>query len=69
MKTKSKIPNQIHMFFHCANCMSDKPSGITPRDYLDVEVGWTKKGLQVWCKRCEMSVIDIDLLGQKVDAR
>lgn len=62
------IINNIEMFFHCASCMPDKPRGISPRDYADLEVGWTRKGLQVWCKRCDKNVINIDLLGQKVDA-
>lgn len=60
------MSNQIKMFFHCAECMKELPDGISPRDFSSVEVGWTKEGFQVWCKRHEKNVINIDFLGQKV---
>lgn len=60
--------NEIQLFFHCANCMVLKPASQSPREWARLEVGWTEKGFQVWCKRCEMSVVNIDFRGQKVAA-
>lgn len=60
------MTNQIVSFFHCANCMKVKPANKSPREWAMLEVGWTKKGFQVWCKRCEMDVIHVDFEGQKV---
>jgi hypothetical protein len=67
MKKPAQKENAIIKFMHCANCMKQKPLGISPRDWANIECGWTAHGFQVWCKRCEMNVIHIDLLGQKVD--
>lgn len=39
---------------------------MTPREYADLEAGWTKKGFQVWCKRHELNIIHVDFMGQKV---
>jgi hypothetical protein len=33
---------------------------------MHLEVGWTPKGLQVWCKRCERNVLHLDFEGRKV---
>jgi len=29
-------------------------------------IGWTEKGLQVWCETCDSNVINLDFKGQKV---
>jgi hypothetical protein len=57
--------NEIKQFFHCAKCIGDKPSDVSPREWAQLEVGFTKRGLQVWCKRCECNVLHIDFEGQK----
>lgn len=59
---------EIEMFFHCKKCAQSIPNGMSPREYMSLEVGWTKKGLQVWCKRHEINVINLDFQGQKVKA-
>lgn len=64
-KTKGK-DNDIVQFFHCRSCINMRPDNMSPREWVAIEVGWTKKGLQVWCVRCEKNIINIDLLGQKV---
>ena len=66
---KEKTANRISMFFHCSKCLEEIPEGVSPREWARLEVGWTKEGLQVWCKRHEMNVVDLDFLGQKVAAR
>ena len=59
MNTKNKIVS----FIHCKKCLEEKPPGISPREYVQLEVGFTKPGLQVWCKRHEVNVMDIDFAG------
>ena len=58
--------NHIEQFFHCTKCIKEKPDDISPRDWIKNEVGWTTDGMQVWCIRHEMNVVEIDYKGQKV---
>lgn len=60
-------PNTIGMFFHCGQCIEERPGEISPRDWMRLEVGWTKAGVQVWCVRHDRNVVSLDFLGQKVD--
>ena len=58
--------HQILQFIHCRKCVQDVLEGRTqlaPRDYARLEVGWTIKGLQIWCNRCEVNVVHIDFEG------
>lgn len=59
---------EIEAFFHCSKCITELPSNVSPRDFSRLEVGWTKKGLQVFCVRHNMNVYNFDFKGQKVDA-
>lgn len=63
----SDIPNtnEIVTFLHCGLCIKGLPKGTSPREHASVEVGYTKQGLQVWCKRHECNIIHIDFEGQK----
>ena len=58
--------NQIKSFMHCRGCLEKKPDNLSPKQWSNLEVGWTEKGLQIWCIRCDMSVVSIDFKGQKV---
>lgn len=58
----------ILMYMHCGLCLKElKEQQIeqSPRDYAQLEVGWTKIGLQVWCKRHECNVLHVDFEGQQ----
>jgi hypothetical protein len=63
-----KIPNsnEITSYMHCANCMGDKPSDISPADWARTQAGFTPIGLQVWCNRCDCNICHIDFEGTKV---
>ena len=55
---KIKIQNGINSYFHCKTCFEN--------NQLDkIAVGWTFKGLQVWCDNCDTNVIALDFLGNK----
>ena len=61
----SKPESKIELFFHCDKCIKEKPEDISPRDYAELEAGWTEQGFQVWCKRHEMNIIHVDFEGQQ----
>jgi len=63
-----KDQNKIVAFMHCGKCLNEMPSGVSPKTWAQLEVGWTKLGLQVWCKRHDLNVMNLDFLGQKVEA-
>ena len=65
--SETKVKNHIGAFIHCANCLKKLPEGQSPREWGRYEAGWTEKGFQIWCIRCENNVLNIDLLGQKVE--
>ena len=58
-----KSENEIRMFLHCKDCGTEIPPGMSRSDYQSIEVGWTEIGLQVWCKRYDLSIIHIDFEG------
>lgn len=60
--------NNILAYFHCALCLHEKPDGQSPQEWGRLEAGWTEQGLQVWCWRHEVNVLNIDLEGLKVKA-
>ena len=64
--SSSTVTNKIDMFIHCKLCLDEfysKPSDLSPREYAQIEVGWTKPGFQIWCKRHEVNVMDVDFDG------
>ena len=61
--TKVKKPD-IELYIHCKKCMKIDPEGdISSTEKL--AVGWTKKGLQVFCEGCNSNIINLDFRGQK----
>ena len=56
----------IISFFHCGECLKERPDEFSPREWAQIEVGWTKKGFQIWCKRHEMNIANFDMEGHKV---
>lgn len=57
--------NQIALYLHCGKCLSKLPKGKSPQEWARTQCGWTVKGLQVWCTRCNCNVVNIDFEGQK----
>ena len=56
---------QISAYFHCSHCLRERPKDISPREYNKLSIGWTLRGLQVWCDRHNCNVVNIDFQGQK----
>ena len=60
------VEDKIESFFNCALCLTDLPPNTSPSEYARINVGWTEKGLQVWCVRHDKNVVSLDFLGQKI---
>ncbi len=67
------LPNdmQIVGVVACGMCLhevrSKKDAGepVSNKDYARLTVGFTPKGLQVWCNRHEVNVLHVDFEGHK----
>jgi hypothetical protein len=57
------MTNRIQAFFHCRKCLEEKPPDQSPREWIRIEAGYTKEGVQVWCVRHEINVLDLDFEG------
>jgi hypothetical protein len=54
----------IDTYLHCGLCIKSRPQGISPAEWSSLLVGWTSRGLQVWCSRHRVNVIHVDFHGQ-----
>lgn len=60
--------NEIAGFIHCAKCLHEREVqelSMSPREYAQLEVGFTAQGVQIWCKRHECNVMHIDFQDAK----
>jgi hypothetical protein len=51
-----KPKNEIVLFAHCATCAPKKPRLTSQAEWARIEAGLTPRGLQVWCRRCDLEV-------------
>ena len=54
--------SHIQAFLHCSLCLDE--SGDDPYTQK-LEFGWTKWGIQVWCREHNANIIHIDFEGAK----
>ena len=57
--------NCITTFMHCKLCLAERPDDVSPREFASMEVGFTKEGVQVWCRRHECNIMHIDFQVQR----
>jgi hypothetical protein len=57
---------QIKANIYCAACLRERPDCITPQKWSRLDVGWTEHGLQVWCRRHDCNVLQIDLTPRAI---
>jgi hypothetical protein len=60
--------NEIVSFMHCGRCLDEMPDNFSPREWVQLEVGFTPLGIQIWCKRREANVMHMDFQGHKFPA-
>jgi hypothetical protein len=65
--TQRDIPNtlSIHSYMHCGKCLAERPADKSPQEWGMNEVGFTRLGIQVWCRRHHVNVCHIDFQGQQ----
>ena len=65
---QNKITNQIV----CSKCeiefMKGRTGSPSLQKYSLLDVGFTKRGLQVWCRRHDVNVVHIDFDGNRLKA-
>lgn len=64
---KERAP-KIVTYLHCALCLEELPAGESIQDYAMSEVGFTKEGIQIWCRRHNANVVHLDFEGRLVPA-
>jgi hypothetical protein len=68
--------NMIELYLHCVQCLDEiregrtgpdglSPMGRSPKEYQRVQVGWTRRGIQVWCLRHDANVMHMDFEGAR----
>jgi len=62
-----KLTNKLSIlqYLHCGKCIAQKPLGVTMSEWGGYDIGWTKLGLQVWCKKHQCNIVHIDFEGQQ----
>ncbi len=66
LKVLRRRGSAIQQYIHCAKCFNELPADTSPKEHQLLEVGWTEKGLQVWCVRHEENVMHLDFDGRKL---
>lgn len=60
---------EIVSYLHCRLCAEEfihhEHVGKSPQTLQNLEIGWTKRGVQVWCKRHDVNIVHIDFEGTK----
>ena len=70
----SYLLNQIKEPIVCVKCSNELSQGLTDaksiQDYSRVDVGFTDRGLQIWCQRHQVNICHINFEGiARVDFR
>jgi hypothetical protein len=48
----------IGLYMHCGLCVNEGRG-------QNIELGWTKKGFQVWCRNHDVNILHVDFEGVK----
>ncbi len=76
MSAKPTLPVEalslnIDSYVACTKCAEELASiepKISLQDYAAIDIGFTKWGLQVWCRRHQVNIVHIDFGGQQLPA-
>lgn len=62
------LPNsfEIKHFLECRKCAETCPAGMSMQKWVDIQVGLTPWGIQVWCVRHKANITHIDFRGQRL---
>lgn len=57
--------NEIRAYLLCRLCVAEIPPDESAQSWSKLDIGWTVKGLQVWCARHDCNVMHMDFEGVK----
>ena len=64
--------NQIKEPIVCVKCSDELTQGLTDaksiQDYSRIDVGFTNRGVQLWCQRHNINICHINFNGDKLEA-
>ena len=64
--------NQITEPVVCSKCYDDMAQGLSDsaslQTYAQLDVGFTERGIQIWCRRHDLNVCHVDFEGHLLDA-
>ena len=64
--------NQIKEPIVCVKCSDELTQGLTDaksiQDYSRIDVGFTDRGLQIWCQRHQINICHINFNGELLEA-
>lgn len=64
--------NQIKEPIVCVKCSDELTQGLTDaksiQDYSRIDVGFTSRGVQLWCQRHNINICHINFNGEKPEA-
>ena len=64
--------NKIKEPIVCVKCSNEFTTGqtdsISLQDYQKVDVGFTERGLQIWCQRHQLNICHINFEGHKLES-
>lgn len=70
--TPDQLAHRITQPIVCSACADEVARGeagaVSLRAYSRLDVGFTERGLQVWCQRHERNVVHIDFGGHRPEA-
>lgn len=52
---------EITAYIHCHKCLAELPLGTSPKEWSRTQTGLTPTGVQVWCNRHEINVMNLDV--------
>lgn len=59
---------EISAFIHCKQCLEEVKAAdwkFSPAEHARFEIGWSARGMQVWCRRHDINVIHVDFEGRR----
>ena len=66
----AKLHNNITAPIVCQSCLQEYQNICEPpfalRDFVEIDVGFTEIGIQIWCKKHNKNICHIDFDGHKL---
>ena len=68
----SQLQNNIIAPVVCETCLQEYKNILNPsfalRDFIEIDVGFTEIGIQIWCRRHDKNICHIDFDGHELES-